>query len=357
MGVDFGSLVNARETAMEKLAGRTIAVDAHNTMYQFVSIIRQPDGTPLKDRQGRVTSHFSGLLHRGGNMVEAGLDPVFVFDGKPHALKHDALEQRRTRKQEAQKEYEKALAEGDLERARTKASQTSRLDKQMIAQAKRLILALGMGYVEAPEEGEAQAARMVEEGRAYAVASQDFDAVLFGARRLVRNLAVTGRRKLPKKQVWVDVVPEEITLQEVEEETTLSRERLVDLALLLGTDYNPGVKGVGPKKALRLIEEHQDLDGVRSALKDGSIKPESALARDLENGWGDLGDIQELRGLFLRPGVTEDVEIHRGKLDVDEAIEILVKEHAFSEGRVRSALERFEAAQQAKKQRSLDAFF
>lgn len=342
---------------MDELAGRTIAVDAHNTMYQFVSIIRQPDGTPLKDRQGRVTSHLSGLLHRGGNMVGAGLDPVFVFDGKPHALKHNVLEQRRSRKEEAQKQYEQALEEGDLERARTKASQTSRLDKEMIAQAKRLILALGMGYVEAPEEGEAQAARMVAEGRAYAVASQDFDAVLFGAERLVRNLAVTGRRKLPKKQVWVDVIPEEITLAQVEQETSLTRERLVDLALLLGTDYNPGVKGIGPKKALRLIEEHKDLDGIRKALDEGVIKADSAIARDLQAGWGDLGDPQELRSLFLEPGSTADIEIHRGSLDSEQAIDILVEQHAFQEGRVRSALDRFEAAQQAKKQRSLDAFF
>ncbi len=357
MGVDLGSLVTARETSMQELAGRTLAVDAHNTMYQFLSIIRQPDGTPLKDTQGRVTSHLSGLLHRGGNMVQAGLDPVFVFDGKPNELKFATLQDRRTRKDQAQKEYEQALAEGDLERARSKASQTSRIDKPMIEQAKRLILALGMGYVEAPEEGEAQAARLVAEKRAFAVASQDFDALLFGASRLVRNLAVTGRRKLPRKQVWVDVVPEELRLNEVEEELALRREQLVDLALLLGTDYNPGVKGIGPKKALPLILEHGGLDGIKKALQDGVIKAESALARDLKAGWEDLGDPDELRRIFLDPGTTPDAVIHRGKLDPGAVVDILVEEHAFQEARVRSALERYESAVESRKQRSLDTFF
>jgi flap endonuclease-1 len=357
MGVDLGSLVSAQETSMQALKGRTIAVDAHNTLYQFVSIIRQPDGTPLKDHEGRVTSHLSGILHRGGNMVAAGLDPVFVFDGKPHELKSATVQERKARKEKAQQDYEEALAEGDMERARAKASQTSRLDKPMIEQAKRLILALGMGYVEAPEEGEAQAARMVREGQAYAVASQDFDALLFGAPRLVRNLTVTGRRKLPRKQVWVDVMPEELVLEDVEAQLGVSREALVDLALLLGTDYNPGVKGVGPKKALALIQEHGDLEGIQRALQEGSIKPESALARQLREGWEELGDLQEMRALFLSPGTTGDVEVLRGRLDSEQVVQVLVEEHAFQEGRVRSALERYESAKEAKKQRSLDTFF
>ncbi|MBW3583616.1 MAG: flap structure-specific endonuclease, partial [Euryarchaeota archaeon] len=212
MGVDLGQLVPHKETELKELAGKTIAIDAYNTLYQFVSIIRQPDGTPLKDSRGRITSHLAGLLYRTANLVEARIRPVFVFDGPPHPLKRETLVERGARKEKAEKEYKEALAEGDIERARTKATQTSRLTPEMVDQAKALVSALGLTYVDAPGEGEAQAVRLVELGRADVVGSQDYDALLFGAPRLVRNLTVTGRRKLPRKQVWVDVIPEAIRL-------------------------------------------------------------------------------------------------------------------------------------------------
>jgi flap endonuclease-1 len=356
MGVDLGSLVTPRETAIAALSGRTIAVDAYNALYQFLSVIRQPDGTPLKDAQGRVTSHLAGLLYRFGNLVEAGIDPILVFDGKPPVLKSRTVAERRARKEKAQQEYEEALAEGDLERARSKAAQTSKLTKEMIEQAKRLALALGLGVVQAPSEGEAQATALVQEGRAHAVSSQDYDSLLFGAPRLVRNLAVTGRRRLPRKQVWVDVVPEEIELAAAEEEIGLPRARLVDLALLLGTDFNAGVKGIGPKKALALLAKYHDLDAVRLAVEAGTME-EKAVAKALAEGWDDLGDVAVLRRVFLEPDVEANAPIERAALDGEEVVHILVAEHGFSEGRVRAALERYEKARAGKKQKSLDAFF
>lgn len=357
MGVDLGSLLPAHEMQMADLAGQTLAVDAYNTLYQFVSIIRQPDGTPLKDLQGRVTSHLSGLFYRGANVVEAGIKPVFVFDGVPHELKSGTLRERALRKEAAQDQYEQALAEGDIERARTKAQQTSRLSKEMVEQSKRLITALGMDYVEAPQEGEAQAAELVRRGKADAAASQDYDALLFGAPRLVRNLTVTGRRKLPRKQVWVDVVPEELRLAEVENETGLSRAQWVDVAMLLGTDFEKGVKGVGPKKAVKLIEDHGDLEGIQAALESGAIDPASALHKQLTGGWHELGDIDVVRSIFLKPTVDAEVTVHEGRFDPDAVVAILVEEHGFADGRVRSTVDRYTAVRDARKQASLDSFF
>lgn len=357
MGVNLGDLVPSHETEMEALRGKTLAIDAYNTLYQFLSIIRQPDGTPLKDPQGRVTSHLAGTLYRTANMVEAGVKPVFVFDGKPHELKRATLDERKARKEKAEGEYKEAVAAGDMEKARMKASQTSRLTMEMVEQAKKLILGLGLGYVDAPQEGEAQAVQLVMSGSADAVASQDYDALLFGAPRLVRNMTVTGRRKLPRKQVWVEVKPEEVSLDEVQEETGLSREQLVDLALLLGTDFNKGVKGVGPKKAIKLIQDHDDLDGIRKALDDGTIDPSSALHGHLKEGWDELEPISEIRSIFLDPTVDKEPEIHRGTLDTERVVELLVEEHDFAEGRVKSALDRYLSVEDAKKQKSLDSFF
>lgn len=357
MGVDLGQLVPHKETELKELAGKTIAIDAYNTLYQFVSIIRQPDGTPLKDSRGRITSHLAGLLYRTANLVEARIRPVFVFDGPPHPLKRETLVERGARKEKAEKEYKEALAEGDIERARTKATQTSRLTPEMVDQAKALVSALGLTYVDAPGEGEAQAVRLVELGRADVVGSQDYDALLFGAPRLVRNLTVTGRRKLPRKQVWVDVIPEAIRLDAVEEETGLKRPQLIDVALFLGTDFNKGVKGVGVKKALKLIQDHGSLEGVQKALKNGDIAKDSALHKQLTEGWEGLEPIDEIRSIFLEPDVTDAPERVAGELDPDRVRDILVDQHGFARGRVDSALDRYLSVKEAQKQKSLDAFF
>lgn len=339
MGVDLGDLVPKKSARLTDFRGRVFAVDAFNTLYQFLSIIRQPDGTPLMDSQGRATSHLAGLLYRTANLLEAGIKPAFVFDGAPHQLKKATLAQRAQRKVEAEAQRAEAVAAGDVERARTKATQTARLDSSMVAQAKRLLDALGLPWVQAPSEGEAQAAVMARGGRAWAAVSQDFDSLLFGAPRLVRNLAVTGRRKLPGKRVWVDVEPEVIDLEEALKALELTREQLVDVGLLVGTDFNPGVKGVGPKRAVKLMKDH------------GSL--EKALA----HVGGEIGEREEIRRIFLAPDALPDMELAWKAPDRDAVVAMLVGEHGFTKERVLTALDRYGALAEAGKQRSLDAFF
>lgn len=339
MGVDLGDLVPKKNVRLTDLRGRIVAIDAFNTLYQFLSIIRQPDGTPLMDAKGRPTSHLAGLLYRTANLLEAGIKPVFVFDGAPHELKKATLAERSARKVEAELQLKEAQAAGDVERARTKATQTARLDSAMVAQAKDLLDRLGLPWVQAPSEGEAQASVMARTGRAWAAVSQDFDSLLFGAPRLVRNLAVSGRRKLPGKRVWVDVEPEVIDLEESLKALGLTREQLVDVGILVGTDFHPGVKGVGPKRAVKLLKEHGDLAAVLRHVK------------------AEIPQADEIRRIFLSPAVAEDVAPAWRAPDRDAVVAMLVAEHGFTKERVTTALDRYGALAEAQKQRSLDTFF
>lgn len=341
MGVDLGDLVPRESRRLSDFSGRVIAIDAYNALYQFLAIIRQPDGTPLKDRQGRVTSHLSGLFYRTANLAEAGIRPVYVFDGKPHEWKSGTLLERSARKEKAATEYAEAAAAGDIAKMRTKAMQTSRLTREMTAQAKSLLDALGIPWVQAPSEGEAQASHMAARGDVWAAASQDFDSILFGAPLLVRNLTVTGKRKLPGKNVSVDVVPEVIEFEKALEATGLTRDGLIAVGILCGTDYNTGVKGVGPKRASKLVKSHGTLEGVLAHLGHEWTGP----------------DLDELKGLFTSPQVTDEYAFEFGSADGDRVRALLCGEHGFSKDRVDAAIPRFGALAEKMKQRSLDAFF
>lgn len=339
MGVDLSDVVPKQGRRLEDFQGKVIAIDGQNALYQFLSSIRQPDGTPLKDKRGNVTSHLSGLLYRTANLVEAGIRPVYVFDGKPPALKHATIQERRERKEKAKEEMEEALEEGDTARAFSKAQQTSHLSREMVEESKRLLSALGIPHVQAPSEGEAQAAHMAALGKVYAASSQDFDALLFGAPRLVRNLAVTGKRKLPGKSIWVDVEPELIELPQALDALGLTREQLVDAGILVGTDFDPGVKGVGPKRAVKLVRDKGSLTDVLAHLE------------------ADIPDAEEIRRIFLRPEVTDSFDLSFRPLDEAAVRELLVKEHDFGEDRVKATFPRYAKLHEALKQRSLDAFF
>lgn len=349
MGVDLSDLCVKRPLSLSDLAGKTVAIDAYNALYQFLAIIRQPDGTPLMDDQGRVTSHLNGLLNRTAHLVEARIFPVYVFDGEPHPLKLATLRARHATRERAKEAYAAALQAGDLELARSKAQQTSTLTREMVAQAQRLLKNLGLPFLQAPSEGEAQASYLVQRGLAHVVASQDYDVVLFGSPRLVRNLTVTGRRKLPGRSAWVDVEPELVPLADTLESLQLSREQLIDVALLVGTDYNPGVPGIGPKTALQLVREHGSLEALLEKAETG----EGAAWRKLREGQEGLGDFEVIRNLFLSPHVVESEAPVPGQLDEAAVRAQLVGEHRFSVERVESALQKYRASRVYQQQRTL----
>ncbi|MEM1837204.1 MAG: flap endonuclease-1 [Pyrobaculum sp.] len=343
MGVtELGKLINKearREIKLEQLAGRCIALDAYNALYQFLSSIRQPDGTPLMDRLGRVTSHLSGLFYRTINLLEAGIKVVYVFDGRPPEFKLIEIEERRRAKEKAMEEVMKALREGRREDVVKYMKRAVFLTSEIVDDAKKLLSYMGVPWVQAPSEGEAQAAYMAMRGHCWGVGSQDYDSLLFGSPRLVRNLAVSPRRKIGEDVV--EVSPEVIELDAVLKSLRLkNREQLVDLAILLGTDYNPdGVAGVGPQRALRLVLEFGSLEKIVDTVLRGHHH------------------LLEIKKFFLNPPVTDDYSLEGGRLDEGKLLSFLVEERDFSEDRVRRAVERLRKASVKHKTTSLDTFF
>ena len=342
MGVNLSGLTEPKTIELQDLGGKTIAIDAYNTIYQFLSIIRQPDGYPLTDSKGNVTSHLSGLLYRTASLIEAGVEPVFVFDGKPHELKMGTINERRERREKAEKEWQKAVQEGDTKKAFTKAQQTSRMTPDILESSKEIISLLGLPVVYAPSDGEAQGAYMCSKGDVYASASQDFDSLLFGAPRLLRNVTITGRRKVPGKDVYRDVKTEIIDSQEFLEALGLDRRQLVDMCILMGTDFNAGIHGIGPKKGLKLIKDHGDIESVLAHIGE------------------EIPEYQQVRDIFLNGTYSDDYSVKAGDIDRDAVIQYM-KDRDFSESRVVSALDRIDASRKANKakrqQSSLDDWF
>ncbi|MFW5898516.1 MAG: flap endonuclease-1 [Candidatus Saliniplasma sp.] len=338
MGTAIGDIVEAGEIDFKDLKGKVVAVDAYNIIYQFLSSIRQRDGTPLKDSKGRITSHLSGILYRNSNLIQEGIKLVYVFDGKPDIMKEGTLEKRKERKEKAESEYEKALKKGEMEKARTKAQQTSRMSEEIENSSKELLELLGIPWIQAPAEGENQAAHLVRNGDAWAVGSQDFDSLLAGAERLVRNLTVSGKRKLPGKNEYKEIKPELIVLQDVLDKLEISREQLIDIALLCGTDYNHGVKGIGPKRGLKYVKKYGRIEEV------------------LDEKEETINNLNDIKTLFLEPKVTDDYDIKFKDPNIDEVKTFLCDKHGFSESRVDKALEKVIDGRNMEKQTSLTSF-
>ncbi|MFQ5712326.1 MAG: flap endonuclease-1 [Candidatus Geothermarchaeales archaeon] len=343
MGVNLRDLVPKNTVDLKSLSGKSIAIDAYNALYQFLAIIRQPDGTPLKDHTGRITSHLSGLLYRTSNLVEMGIKPVYVFDGVPPALKEVEIKRRMRVREEATVKYERALRAGRLEEARTYAQATSRLKDYMKEDAVRLLTLLGIPWVQAPSEGEAQAAHLAKKGDTDLCASQDYDSLLFGAPQLVRNVTISGRRKLPRKRVYIQVVPEIVELDRVLEELDITRQQLIDIGILLGTDFNPeGVKGIGPKTALKLIKQYGSLENLLPTLKEAEFPVEP----------------QRIREIFLHPEVTDHYQLVWKEPDTRGVIDFLCRERDFSKERVQKALDKMtEGLRKVKGKVTLEEFF
>lgn len=325
MGVDLGDLVPRQKATLDNLAGKTFAVDAYNMLYQFLAIIRGPTGAPLMDRQGRVTSHLSGLLYRTTNLAERRIRLVYVFDGVPPTLKEVEIQRRRVVRREAVVRYEKAVTRGEMVEAKRYAQATASLKDTMVEDARRLLEYLGVPYVQAPSEGEAQAAYMAARGDVSAAVSQDYDSLLFGANSLVRNLAISGKRKLPMREAYVQVDPEIVQLQDTLATLSLSREQLIDLGILIGTDFNPdGFRGIGPKTALKLLREHGSIEEI--ARNNDLFKPPPTLER--------------IRHIFLEPDVTSNYSLRWKEPQTDALVRFLCGDRDFSEERVRTAVER-----------------
>jgi flap endonuclease-1 len=340
MGLNLKPLVIREKTKLESFSNKVIAIDAYNAIYQFLASIRGPDGMQLTDYEGRITSHLSGLLYRNINFLSLGIKPVWVFDGKPPSLKTAEIERRRQIKRDATVKYEKAIAAGEMEEARKYAQQTTSMKDGMVKESKQLLGYFGIPYIDAPSEGEATAAHLTNTGQAYASASQDFDSILLGAKRLIRNFTNSGRRKIPNRNTYIEIEPEIIESAKTLESLQVTKEQLVDIGILIGTDFNPdGFERVGPKTALKMIKQYSRLEDIPQ------------IQEQLQKI-----DYEQIRKIFLEPNVAEVDEIIFEQVNYEGITEYLVKERSFSADRIQSSLNRLKKAIE-KKSQNLDQWF
>jgi len=339
MGTKLGDIVDATAISLKDLSGKKIAVDAFNTIYAFLSSIRQPDGTPLLDRQGRVTSHLSGLFYRNINLLENGILPVYVFDGEAPTLKAKEVQKRREIREAAFIEWKTAQAEGRIEDALKAAKGSSRLTAPMIDESKGLLTALGIPVIQAPSEGEALAAQMAREGMVWASASQDNDSLLYNCPLMIRNLSLSGRRRGGRSTTYKMISPELIDLDKNLRLLEITREQLIDIAILVGTDYNDTVTGIGQKTALKLIKKHGTLEDIESVFKKSKNPKDREKLEEIQNIPYD-----EIREIFLNPPHTDIKSPEWSNPNSEELQKILCKEHDFSESRVEKSLERLTSA-------------
>jgi len=344
MGVAFKDLIISEETNLDYFKGKIVLLDAYNILYQFLTTIRGRDGSLLTDSKGNITSHLTGLFARTTNLMQRGIKIAYVFDGKAPDLKQKEREKRKQLKLEAEKKYQEAKKKEDISGMKKYAARTTRLTPELVDEAKKLISFLGIPIVQAPSEGEAQASYMVKKGDGFAVGSQDFDSLVHGATKLARNLSITGRRKKGKTMGSQIVKPEIIDLSENLNNLGIDNNQLIALAMIIGTDYNPGgIKGIGPKNALKLVKKHKNnFDSLFEEVK-----------------WSEFFDFPwtEVYYLIQKIPVTDDYKIEWNEVDTENIKKLLVEEHDFSEERVNSSLEKLSKQKEEKKQKGLTDFF
>ena len=335
MGLQIGEIVPRKSVSFSDLNGKIVAVDAYNAIYQFLSSVRQPDGTPLMDDKKRVTSHLSGLFYRNISLMAEGIKLIYVFDGEYHELKGRTHENRAEAKEMAREKYDEAKSEDDVEGMGKYARGMIRLTKEMAEESKELLNAMGIGIVQAPGEGEMQCAQLVKDDSAFAVGSQDYDALVVGGTRLIQNLTLARKRKLATGYVFIS--PEIIEYSKVLGELGIDPDQFISLAILVGTDFNPGgVRGLGPKKALALVKQ-----------KKYPVEIFREVEHLLEFNW------QEVFEIFKKPNVHKDLKVSFSKMDTGKIKKILVEEHDFSMERVERQLEKLEEGRKKATQQTL----
>lgn len=346
MGLNIREIIPRKEIELSDLKDKVICVDAFNTLYQFLSTIRQVDGTPLMDNHKRVTSHLSGIFYRNISLLSEGIKLIYVFDGKPPELKWKTNNIRKDIRENALEKYNEAKEKEDIDSMKRYSSQLVRLEDEMIDESKELLNAMGITVIQAPSEGEAEAAHLCRiKEEIYASVSQDYDSLLFGTKRLIQNLTLARKRKTVSG--WIEIKPEIIELEKVLNVLEINLDQLICLGILVGTDYNPkGIPGIGQKKALQIVQRYRQPVLIFQSVEEKMM----SLAEEDRFNW------QEIFQLFHKPNVI-DADISFEKIDEDKIKEILVKNHDFSEERVEKQLERLREFEEKSKQKGLDKWF
>ena len=344
MGIQLKDILICKEINLDALQNKILVFDTYNLLYQFLTTIRGRDGSLLTDSKGQTTSHLVGLFSRTTKLMEHNLRLAFVFDGKVPDLKKKERERRQNLKKEAEAKYQEAVKKEDVDEMRKYAGRTTRLTPDLVEEAKKLISALGLPIIQAPSEGEAQAAYMVKKGDAFASISQDFDSLLHGASKLVRNLSLVGKRKKTNKLAYETIKPEIIDLQENLTNLGLTHDQLIALAVLVGTDYNiGGVKGIGPKNALKLVKKY----------------PKDFDALFIEAKWDDFFDFswKDVYDVIKNMPTTDKYTLEWKEPDFEAIRKLLVEKHDFSNERVENTLNELNKNKKERQQKGLGEFF
>jgi len=345
MGLNIREIIPRKELEISDLSGKLVCVDAFNILYQFLSTIRQVDGTPLMDNKKRVTSHLSGIFYRNINLLSEGMKLVYVFDGKPPELKAKTHFNREAGRDTAKERYEEAKQQEDISGMRRYGSQLIRLEDEMIEESKELLEAMGIAVVQAPGEGEAEAAYLSRKKEVYAAVSQDYDSLLFGAKSLIQNLTMARKRRTLSG--WIEIKPEIIELQRVFNLLEINLDQLICLGILVGTDYNPkGIPGIGQKRALDIVRRYRQPVLIFKSVEEQLLN----LSEEDRFNW------QEIFALFHKPNVI-DTEFEFEKINEEKIKEILVERHDFSEDRVNKQLDKLRDLTEKNKQKGLDTWF
>jgi flap endonuclease-1 len=333
MGVKLSALVEKKSIEFDELQGKTLAIDFSNFAFQFLSSIRQQDGSLLSDSKGNVTSHLVGIWSRFTNLMQRDMKLAIVFDGKPPEQKAREREARYVKKEQAQELFHQAKQAGDRESMAIYARQFSFLTPYMVEESKKLLEAMGLPVIQAPSEADAQMAYLNKHNLVWASASADYDCLLHGTPRLLTNVTLSQKKKLPSGLI-VKTTPELVELKTLLSSLAISQDQLICLALLVGTDYNEGVKGIGPKKALKLIKEHKTPEKVFKASKVDF-------------------DGKELMDVFKKMPSKKISKLSWKPLNETTIKKLLIDDHDFSEARITSTLNKLLKVEDNKQQTGL----
>lgn len=325
-----------KENEIKNYFGRKVAIDASMSLYQFLIAVRS-DGAQLTNADGETTSHLMGTFYRTIRMIENGIKPVYVFDGKPPTMKSGELEKRMEKRADAEAALVKAKEEGNEEEIDKQSRRLVKVSKEHVEDCKKLLTYMGVPYVSAPCEAESQCAELVKKGKVFAVGTEDMDALTFGSNVLLRHLTFSEARKMPIKEFHLDKVLEGFQL---------SQEEFIDLCILLGCDYCEKIRGIGPKNAVKLVQEHRSIEKIIKNLDKKYSVPENWM-------------YSEARRLFKEPDVTpaEEFDFKWEKPDEDNLIKFMCEEKGFNEERIRNAAKKLTKARQGTTQGRLDSFF
>jgi len=322
---------------------RKIAIDASMALYAFLIAVRADNHLFLTNKNGETTSHLVGLWGRTLKFLKYDIIPIYVFDGEPPELKRDELKIRESNKQKAEKAFQEAKEIGDSEAINKYSKRNVRVTRKQINEAKRLLELMGIPFIEAPCEAEAQCAELVKTGKVWAVGSEDMDTLTCGAPILLRNLNYS--------EAMSKVKPiREIHLEKVLEGMKIDMNQFIDLCILSGCDYCEKIRGIGPKRAFSLIKKHGNIEKILESL-DTKKHPVP-----------DYFPYREIRDYFINPPVIPSKDINPSKLkiqepDVEGLIQFLVVEQCFNEGRVEKGIDLLIKNKKKSNQTRITSFF